>query len=76
MKFIKGFFKWLIIVLIILNAFIIVSGNTHIYKGLQNTYFKGRSGPSPTEYAIFANNEIKAAQELAWPISRNYNKVE
>jgi CubicO group peptidase (beta-lactamase class C family) len=76
MKLIKGFFKWLLIILIIVNVLILVTGNTHIYKGLQHTYLKGRSGPSPTEYTIFANNEIKANKELPWAVSKNYNKLE
>jgi CubicO group peptidase (beta-lactamase class C family) len=76
MKFIKGFFKWFLIILIIINVLILATGNTHIYKGLQHTYLKGRSGPSPIEYTIFANNEIKAAKELPWAVSKNYNKVE
>lgn len=75
MKFIKGFFKWFLIVLVILNLLILISGNTHIYKGLQNTYFKGRSGPSPTEYTIFENNEIKAGKEQPWALASNYNKL-
>jgi CubicO group peptidase (beta-lactamase class C family) len=76
MKLIKGFFKWLLILLIVINVLILVTGNKHIYKGLQHTYLKGRSGPSPTEYTIFANNEIKASKELPWALNKNYNKIE
>jgi CubicO group peptidase (beta-lactamase class C family) len=76
MKFLKGFFKWFLIVLIVLNILILASGNTHIYKGLQHTYLKGRTGPSPTEYSIFAHHEIKAGKELPWALSKNYNKAE
>lgn len=75
MKAIKGFFKWTLLLLIVLNALIIISGNTHIYKGLRYTYFQGRSGPSPTEYNIFDYHEIKAGKEQAWPFSVNYNKL-
>ena len=76
MKFLKGFFKWFAIVLIVLNILILATGNTHIYKGLQNTYLKGRSGPSPLEYTIFENEEIKASKEIVWAVSKNYNKSE
>jgi CubicO group peptidase (beta-lactamase class C family) len=76
MKFLKGFFKWFLIVLIVLNVLILATGNTHIYKGLQHTYLKGRTGPSPTEYSIFAHHEIKAGKELPWALSKNYNKAE
>lgn len=76
MKFLKGFLKWFLIVLVILNLLIVVTGNTHIYKGLQHTYLKGRSGPSPTEYTIFENNEIKAGAEKPWPLDKHYNKLQ
>ena len=76
MKFLKGFFKWFLIILIVLNVLILATGNTHIYKGLQHTYLKGRTGPSPTEYTIFAHHEIKAGKELPWALSKNYNKAE
>jgi CubicO group peptidase (beta-lactamase class C family) len=76
MKFLKGFLKWFLIVLIVLNVLILATGNTHIYKGLQHTYLKGRTGPSPTEYSIFAHHEIKAGKELPWALSKNYNKAE
>ncbi len=75
MKAISKFIKWFLILLLVLNAAILITGNTYLYKGLQNTYFKGRSGPSPTEYAIFENREIKAGKEIAWPLSKNYNKL-
>jgi CubicO group peptidase (beta-lactamase class C family) len=76
MKFLNGFFKWFLIILIVLNVLILATGNTHIYKGLQHTYLKGRTGPSPTEYTIFAHHEIKAGKELPWALSKNYNKAE
>lgn len=65
--------KWLVIVLILLNAVILISGKTYLYKGIANTYLKGRSGPSIDEYTIFENREVKAGAEQPWPKSQNYN---
>ena len=55
MKVLKKIGKWLLIILIILNLAILISGRTYIYKAIGNTYFKGRSGPSIDEYQIFEN---------------------
>ncbi len=75
MKILKKLLKWILILLVVLNAFIIISGNMHIYKGLRYTYLQGRSGPSPTEYQIFDYHEIKAGKEQAWPLSVQYNQL-
>lgn len=73
MKIFKKILKWFLIILIVLNLAIIVFGKTYIYKGVANTYLKGRSGPSPTEYKIFDNREIKAGNYQKWDVSKNYN---
>ncbi len=73
MKIIKKTGKWLLIVLVILNIAILISGNTYIYKAIGNTYLKGRSGPSIDEYPIFSNREIKAGTAQEWGLSKKYN---
>lgn len=74
MKILKKIGKWFLIIFVILNLLIIVSGKTYLYKGIANTYLKGRSGPNISEYEIFANREVKAGAELKWNISGSYNK--
>lgn len=74
-KFIKSFFKWFFLFLIIINVLIVVSGNTYLYTTLQHTLFKGRLGPSPTEYKIFYNHEIKAGKEKPWALATQYNQL-
>ncbi len=73
MKIIKWIVKFLLGLLLVLNVFILVSGNLYIYKAVSNTLLKGRLGPSPDEYAIFSNREIKASVEQKWAIAKNYN---
>jgi CubicO group peptidase (beta-lactamase class C family) len=73
MKILKQAGKWLLILLVLLNVIIIVSGKTYLYKGIGNTYLKGRSGPSAKEYKIFENREIKAGTHQKWPVASNYN---
>lgn len=73
MKILKQIGKWFLIILIILNLLIIVSGKTYLYKGIANTYLKGRSGPSAFEYEIFENREVKAGNYQKWNVASNYN---
>ncbi len=73
MKILKKIGKWLFIVLVVLNLAIIVFGKTYLYKAIGNTYLKGRSGPSITEYKIFDNREIKAGNYQKWNAAKAYN---
>ena len=74
MKILKKTGKWLLIILVILNLAIIISGKTYLYKGIANTYFKGRLGPNATEYKIFDNREVKTGTYQKWPVASTYNK--
>src|SRR3954468_14742033 len=73
MKILKKIGKWFLITFVVLNLAILVFGKTYLYKGIANTYLKGRSGPSLTEYKIFDNREVKAGNYQKWSISKNYN---
>lgn len=76
MKLLKKIGRFLLIVLILLNAAIILSGRTYLYKGISNTYLKGRSGPSIDEYQIFDNNIVEAGEQQVWPQGKNYNAAQ
>ena len=68
-KILLGIF-WL---LIIANLAIIVSGRTYLYKGIANTYLKGRSGASIDEYIIFHNKEVETGEYQEWSLGKDYN---
>ena len=74
MRFLKKFFKWFLIIFAVLNIAILVSGKTYLYKGVWNTYLKGRSGPSIDEYHIFDNNKVETGTAWEWPVGPDYNK--
>jgi CubicO group peptidase (beta-lactamase class C family) len=74
MNILKKTGKWLLIVLVVLNIVILISGKLYLYKLIANTLLKGRMGPSLTEYTIFDNRDVKAGKEQPWNISKNYNK--
>lgn len=73
MKALKKIGKWFLIILVLLNLAIIVSGKTYIYKGVANTYLKGRSGPALDEYKIFDNREVTNGTYIPWHHSKKYN---
>jgi CubicO group peptidase (beta-lactamase class C family) len=73
MRKLKKFLLWFLGIILILVGLAIVTGNSHIFKGLANTYFKGRSGPSIDEYQIFPNNKVENGTPQPWPVSAHYN---
>ena len=73
MNILKKIGKWFLIILIIINLAIIVSGKTYLYKGIANTYIKGRSGPSIEEYKIFSNREVTVGNPKEWAVSKLNN---
>ena len=76
MKFLKKIFQGLLVILVLLNIAILVTGKTYLYKGIANTYLQGRKGPSIDEYKIFENRKILADVEQAWPAAGNFNKTD
>ncbi|HEX8515141.1 MAG TPA: serine hydrolase [Bacteroidia bacterium] len=73
MKLLKRIGAWFLILFVILNIAILVSGRSYLYKGIANTYLKGRPGPSISEFDIFDNRVVKAGTEQKWPHSKEYN---
>lgn len=76
MKKTKSILKWVVLILIGLNLLIVLSGHSYIYFAIQNTYLKGRSGPSPIEYGIFRNRTIKAGSPIHWPKAYDFGTKE
>jgi CubicO group peptidase (beta-lactamase class C family) len=75
MRIFFGFLKLIIVVLVVASLIILATGRSYIFKGVANTYLKGRSGPSIDEYKIFPYREVKATNYKPWPKAFNYNKI-
>jgi CubicO group peptidase (beta-lactamase class C family) len=73
MKWLKRIFFGLISLLVLASAMLWLSGNSHLFKGIANTYLVGRTGPSIDEYKIFAQRKIGTDQAQPWPSSTQYN---
>jgi CubicO group peptidase (beta-lactamase class C family) len=72
-KFFKRFGIGILVLLIALNLFMLISGRTYLYKGIWNTYCKGRGGPAVDEYAIFANHTLKTGIVQPWKKASRLN---
>jgi CubicO group peptidase (beta-lactamase class C family) len=75
-KLFKRLGIFLLVILLAANLFILFTGRTYLYKGVWNTYLKGRNGPSPLEYTIFENREVKTGTPQPWLLAKDYNKKE
>jgi CubicO group peptidase (beta-lactamase class C family) len=73
MKILKNILKLLFAFLVVLNIVIWVTGNTHIYKGLTDTYFQGRLKPTIDDPDIFYNRVMHAKNTKPWKESVEYN---
>lgn len=62
-------------VLIVAHVLLLITGNTHMYKALPLTIFKGKMGPSINDYIHFDNREIKTGSYQPWGNSSRYNKA-
>ena len=69
----KNILKWFLILLVILNILILVSGKTYLYKGFANTYLKGRVSAGIDEYKIFDNRIVKSNRHSEWVLGKDYN---
>lgn len=55
----------LLVIFFLINGFIILSGRLYLYKGIANTYMKGRSGPSIYDLNVFHCSWIKKGPEVS-----------
>jgi CubicO group peptidase (beta-lactamase class C family) len=71
----KAILITLLSLILLVNVIILFSGRWYLFKGIQNTYLQGRSGPSATEYNIFDNRKIEALNPGTLVKSRLYNSA-
>ena len=66
--------KYILIVFIVLNILIILSGKTWMYKAISVTYLKGYTSSYIHDYSFFPSNTIQGEEHQEWLISSKYNK--
>ena len=63
-----------VVIALFFHVTMVLTGNTHVYKALANTVFKGRLSPSIDEYTIYHNREVGIGQPQPWEHHSDYNK--
>lgn len=67
-------FKFLVLLVIMLNLVIVLSGRFYLYKGVWNTYLKGKSGPSIYDLNVFHNRTVQKGSKPFHFINSKNNK--
>lgn len=62
-KSLKRLLIFILVLFLALNAFILITGRTYLYKGVKETYLIGRSGPSIYDSLVFDSRRIEASNE-------------
>jgi CubicO group peptidase (beta-lactamase class C family) len=75
-KLLKAIGILLLVLIIGFNLFVLFSGRLYLYKGVADTYLKGRSIPAIDEYTIFENRAVENGQVWDWPAAKTYNSKE
>ena len=73
MKFLKRFFLYFFITILVASLLAVITGNAHLFKAVGTTYLLGKTGPSIDDYKYFDNREVKADVHDPWYLSAKYN---
>ncbi len=79
-RVLRKFIKWTLIsvllLLVLVNAYILLSGRTYLYKGIACTYLAGQSGPGILDRDYFESRDIRNGEPQPWPLSSQYGKLQ
>jgi|TARA_R110000737_G_scaffold342281_1_gene366997 CubicO group peptidase (beta-lactamase class C family) len=74
-KLAKGFFVFLLAIIILVNLFILLSGRTYLYKGIANTYLVGKTGPDIYDLNVFPYAALKKSNKtFKWKENEYFNQ--
>lgn len=65
--------KYLLIIFVLLNFLIVVSGKSWLYKAISITYLKGHTSSYIDDFVHFPANTIETGTHQKWAIANNYN---
>jgi len=68
--------KYLLIIFVLLNLLIVLSGKSWLYKAISITYLKGYTSSYINDFVYFPANTIEAGTHQKWAIANNYNTAE
>jgi len=74
-KFFKRTIQFILVIIVVANILILVTGRTYLYKGIGSTYLVGKSGPTITDVDVFPVRTIPATNPAPWVAHQEYNQV-
>ena len=72
----KKLLKYLIVIFLLLNILILISGKGWMYKAISVTYLKGYTSSYIDDFVHFPANTIETGVCQEWGIANDYNKEE
>ncbi len=75
MKKIFVFLKWIFIACILFVGHAYLTSNTHIFKTLKNTIFKGRMAPPIDTKKLFSTRKVNIGTPQPWAKDSTYGKL-
>jgi CubicO group peptidase (beta-lactamase class C family) len=68
-KIIKGFFLFIVAVIVLFSAYALISGKTYLFKAVYYNF------AGIDDYKIFTNDTVAAGTAQPWPVSADFNKA-
>lgn len=75
MRFLKKFFKWVIIVFGLLIIVLYITDTDYLIKAVRTIYLQGYKTAYLEDYKKFDNRVVKNGTPQPWPNHKNYNAV-
>ena len=75
MKFLRKFFKWILILLVLTIAILYITDTDYLLKATRTIYLKGHSTAYLEDYKEFDNEVVANGTPQPWPIHVNYNSI-
>ncbi|HPF09871.1 MAG TPA: serine hydrolase [Flavobacteriaceae bacterium] len=73
MKRLKKFFKWLLILSILVIAVLYLTDTDYLIKAVRTIYLKGHTTAYLEDYQQFDNDTLRTGTPQPWALHRNYN---
>lgn len=71
----KTLVKFLLIIFVLINLVILISGKSWLYKAISITYLKGYNSSYIDDFVYFESNDVLSGEQEDWLISKSYNKI-
>jgi len=75
MKYIKKFFKWLLILIVLIIGLLYITDTDYLIKAVRTIYLKGHSTAYLEDYKEFDNRKLEVSAPQPWVLASDYNSV-